>query len=77
MRDWPEMSVEAAKEVMGYFGEKIAAEVQALFPMIRVRASSRVRVGASALRDGIGGLEAAHVRPQGPDPEIRQVFCPG
>jgi len=26
------MSVEAAKEVMGYFGEKTAAEVQALFP---------------------------------------------
>jgi ADP-ribose pyrophosphatase len=44
-RDWGEISVAAAQEVMGYFGNRSPAEVAGMFPMIRSRAASRVRAG--------------------------------
>jgi nudix-type nucleoside diphosphatase (YffH/AdpP family) len=45
VRDWGELSLAAAEEVMGYFGEHTADEVAGMFPMIRTRAASRVRAG--------------------------------
>ncbi|MEM9552141.1 MAG: NUDIX domain-containing protein [Pseudomonadota bacterium] len=47
---WGAITVAAAEEVMGYFGNRDAADVARMFPMIRTRASSRVRAnqGSSA-----------------------------
>lgn len=42
VRDWGEMSCEAAAEVMGYFGQKSRDEIAGMFPMIRTRAMARV-----------------------------------
>ncbi|MEW9918825.1 NUDIX domain-containing protein [Marimonas sp. MJW-29] len=47
VRDWGEMSVIAAREVMGYKGSRSRDEVAAMFPVIRARASSRVRAKSS------------------------------
>ncbi|MEX3315359.1 NUDIX domain-containing protein [Sulfitobacter sp. PS-8MA] len=40
--DWAALSCHAAREVMGYMGQKPRAEVDAMFPMIRRRAHQRV-----------------------------------
>lgn len=45
--DWGEMSVIAAEEVMGYFGQRSRDEVAEMFPVIRARASSRIRARSS------------------------------
>ena len=45
--DWAEMSCHAAREVMGYFGERTPQDVAAMFPMIRSRAASQVRARGS------------------------------
>lgn len=45
--DWAEMSCHAAREVMGYFGERTPEQIAAMFPMIRSRAASKVRAAAS------------------------------
>ena len=45
--DWAEMSCHAAREVMGYFGNRTPAQVAAMFPMIRARAASQVRARGS------------------------------
>lgn len=42
---WGEMSCHAAREVMGYFGQRTAAQVAVMFPQIRARAWSRVLAG--------------------------------
>lgn len=39
---WGDMTCHAAQEVMGYYGRRTAEEVAAMFPVIRVRAWSRV-----------------------------------
>ncbi|MCI2393109.1 NUDIX domain-containing protein [Aliiroseovarius sediminis] len=44
---WGEMTLEAAGEVMSYFGKISAQVVAERFPMIRTRAASRVRARAS------------------------------
>ncbi|MCK8484919.1 NUDIX domain-containing protein [Aliiroseovarius sp. S2029] len=44
---WGEMTLEAADEVMSYFGKVSAQVVAQRFPMIRTRAASRVRARAS------------------------------
>lgn len=49
-RDWGQMSLYAAAEVLSYYGEKTPAEVAAMFPMIRSRAASRVRAERAPLR---------------------------
>ena len=46
-RDWGEMSVIAAREVMGYFGQRSGDEVAEMFPVIRARAASELRARAS------------------------------
>jgi nudix-type nucleoside diphosphatase (YffH/AdpP family) len=46
-RDWAELSVLAAREVMTYSGEKPPQEVGVLFPMIRARAWSRINAAKS------------------------------
>ncbi len=55
---WGEMTLEAAREVMSYFGDLTGDEVARRFPMIRTRAASRVRARASttptALRAAFG-----------------------
>ena len=45
---WGEMTVHAAREVMSYYPEVPATEVQKRFTMIRMRADSRVRAQSSA-----------------------------
>ncbi len=51
LHDWlqssGEMSLIAAKEVMGYFGKRSREEVAAMFPVIRMRAASIVRATRS------------------------------
>ena len=54
-RDWAELSVEAAREVMRYLGERPAEEVGAMFPRIRARAWSRLNAARS--RHGAGTLD--------------------
>ncbi|APE43543.1 tellurium resistance protein [Sulfitobacter alexandrii] len=44
---WAALSCEAAREVMGYFGQRDRAEVAAMFPMIRKRAQSRLNAARS------------------------------
>ncbi|WP_421704307.1 NUDIX domain-containing protein [Aliiroseovarius sp.] len=44
---WGEMTVHAAREVMSYYPEVPATEVQKRFTMIRMRADSRVRAATS------------------------------
>ncbi|MCR8826620.1 NUDIX domain-containing protein [Pseudosulfitobacter koreensis] len=44
---WGTMTVIAAREVMGYFGERDAADVARMFPMIRARAVAQVNAGQS------------------------------
>ncbi|UOA27201.1 NUDIX domain-containing protein [Pseudosulfitobacter sp. DSM 107133] len=44
---WAELSVIAAREVMGYFGQRDAAEVARMFPMIRARALAQVNAAQS------------------------------
>lgn len=41
--DWGEMSVIAAQEVMGYFGQQSRDDVAQMFPVIRARAASTLR----------------------------------
>lgn len=45
---WGAMTLHAAAEVMSYFGHLEASEVARRFPMIRMRADSRVRAGQAA-----------------------------
>ncbi len=45
--EWAELSCHAAREVMGYMGRKTRDEVDAMFPMIRKRAGSKVNAGQS------------------------------
>ncbi|MGC1496049.1 MAG: NUDIX domain-containing protein [Sulfitobacter sp.] len=52
--EWAELSCHAAREVMGYMGQKTRDEVAAMFGMIRKRAGSRVN-GARSLH-GAGTL---------------------
>ncbi len=54
---WGEMSVHAAREVMGYMGHKTPDEIAGMFPMIRARAWSRVNAATS--RHGAGTLHGA------------------
>ncbi|GFE50237.1 tellurite resistance protein [Roseobacter cerasinus] len=51
---WGALSVEAAREVMGYHGTRPAAEVGAMFPRIRARAWSRINAAQS--QHGAGTL---------------------
>ena len=39
---WGDMTLQAATEVMGYYGRFSAAEVAEMFPMVRARATARV-----------------------------------
>lgn len=55
---WADLSVEAAREVMGYYGEKTRGQVDAMFPMIRARAASRLNARMS---NHGGGLFAGPV----------------
>jgi nudix-type nucleoside diphosphatase (YffH/AdpP family) len=55
VRDWGALSVIAAREVMGYRGDKTPAEVGQMFPMIRARAwsemnAAKARHGALTLK---------------------------
>tara|TARA_R110002049_G_scaffold23545_7_gene83525 strand:+ start:11101 stop:12234 length:1134 start_codon:yes stop_codon:yes gene_type:complete len=50
--DWGEISCHAAHEVMGYLGHKSRDAVDAMFPMIRARAASKVNAAHS--RHGAG-----------------------
>lgn len=45
--DFAEMSLHAAREVMGYFGNKTPEQIADMFPMIRSRAASQVRAAGS------------------------------
>ncbi len=45
--DWGAITLAAAEEVMALFGQLTPAEVAARFPMIRLRAASRVRARAT------------------------------
>jgi nudix-type nucleoside diphosphatase (YffH/AdpP family) len=45
--DWAALSVIAAREVMGYFGERDASEVASMFPMIRSRAVAQMNAARS------------------------------
>ncbi|MGB7244261.1 MAG: gamma-glutamylcyclotransferase [Sulfitobacter sp.] len=47
VRDWGEMTLFAAREVMGYFGLKSRDEIAAMFPMIRTRAMAQVNAARS------------------------------
>ncbi|QUJ77695.1 NUDIX domain-containing protein [Sulfitobacter albidus] len=49
---WAEMSCHAAREVMGYFGQRDRAQIAARFGQIRTRAWSKVLAGAQAPRQG-------------------------
>ena len=51
-RDWGELSVTAAREVMSYRGQKPPEEIAGMFPMIRARAWSRLNAVASRHGDG-------------------------
>ncbi|QFT60031.1 ADP-ribose pyrophosphatase [Sulfitobacter sp. THAF37] len=44
---WAALTCEAAREVMGYFGQRSGAEVAGMFPMIRKRAQSRLNARQS------------------------------
>jgi len=46
--DWGDITLYAAREVMGYYGHLDAGEVARRFPMIRARAATRVRAAQSA-----------------------------
>ncbi|MCP9482989.1 NUDIX domain-containing protein [Shimia sp. CNT1-13L.2] len=59
---WGEMSCFAAREVMGYFGEKTAGEVADLFPMIRARATAKVNAKARNLAHSPSGFGAQDAR---------------
>lgn len=54
---WGSMSVAAAREVMGHFGTRSAAEIADMFEMIRARAAAQVRAGQSL--HGAGTLNGA------------------
>ena len=54
-KDWAALSCHAAREVMGYFGDRTATEVAAMFPRIRARALQKVN-GAKSLH-GAGTLQ--------------------
>ncbi len=54
-RDWAALSVEAAREVMRYLGERPAEEIGAMLPRIRARAWSRLNAARS--RHGAGTLD--------------------
>ncbi|WP_371169021.1 NUDIX domain-containing protein [Aliiroseovarius sp. 2305UL8-7] len=60
---WADITLEAAAEVMSYFGRLSAKEVAARFPMIRTRAASRVRARRSkaptTLRTNFGAGDIA------------------
>ncbi len=45
--DWAELSVTAAREVMGYYGKRDAIEVARMFPMIRARATAQLNAAQS------------------------------
>ncbi|MGJ8545492.1 MAG: NUDIX domain-containing protein [Sulfitobacter sp.] len=55
--EWAALSVEAAREVMGYFGVKSRAQVDAMFPMIRARAASKLNAANSRHGAGLLGGE--------------------
>ena len=46
-KDWGEITLEAAAEVMSYMGVLSTQEIAARFPMIRLRAASKVRARAT------------------------------
>ncbi len=52
---WGALSVEAAREVMGYFGQVAPEEVARRFRGIRLRAAARLR--AQTVRHGAGSLQ--------------------
>jgi nudix-type nucleoside diphosphatase (YffH/AdpP family) len=54
-RDWGELSVISAGEVMSYYGQKSPEEVGVMFPMIRARAAARLNARSS--RHGKGTLQ--------------------
>ncbi|MBM1814724.1 NUDIX domain-containing protein [Pseudosulfitobacter pseudonitzschiae] len=47
---WGDLSVTAAREVMGYYGTRSAAEVARMFPMIRARATAQINAAQSKHR---------------------------
>ncbi|MBW4708170.1 NUDIX domain-containing protein [Roseobacter sp. YSTF-M11] len=57
VRDWGPLSVLAAREVMGYQGDRPPQEIAAIFPMIRARAWSRLNAARS--RHGASTLHGA------------------
>lgn len=50
---WADMSCHAAQEVMGHFGTRSRAEIDAMFPQIRVRAWSRVQGAQTRAGQGV------------------------
>ncbi|MEQ9693186.1 NUDIX domain-containing protein [Shimia sp. SDUM112013] len=62
---WGAMTLEAAQEVMGYFGAKSAAEVARMFPMIRARASARVNAATVNRAYSPSGYTAQDVQENG------------
>lgn len=47
-QDWGDLSVEAAREVMSYMGQRSATDVARMFGSIRARASARLRAKGQA-----------------------------
>jgi nudix-type nucleoside diphosphatase (YffH/AdpP family) len=46
-RKWGQMTCHAAREVMGYMGNRTVEQIASMFPMIRARAWSRVNAASS------------------------------
>lgn len=70
LEDWitgaGDMTLHAAREVMGYYGRYDSAEVARMFPMIRARATARVNAGRQNLAlspcgFGIGDVDVTKV----------------
>lgn len=64
-RDWGELTLHAAREVMGYFGVIDAADIAGKFAMIRARAAAKVNARQHNLAVSPGGLHADDVNVTG------------
>lgn len=66
---WGAINVEAAAEMMDYFGQRDAGQIARMYPMIHARAASRVAARAAGLRPDPAlpgsGMTRADVTPQG------------
>ncbi|WP_372886763.1 NUDIX domain-containing protein [Shimia sp.] len=69
LEDWiarsGEMTLHAAREVMGYFGSHAPDDLARMFPMIRARATARVNARAKNLALSPGGFGEADVEVTG------------